>query len=198
MSYTTEQLIEILDQELRANWQGKRVLFSSSHRLNNPVLAKAIGADKLSKVFAYRDFRAQIHDYQRENRVSGLIWRLCRFNGAEVECPELHNQLIAIPEDKETLITIKPQILDFWQQATVGLTLWSEGNPPQEIDCETVNEVIIQAEWLEVETTRQELVLNLCWGSPKESHYQWAKPYSGRDRIIATHQQLPSQIYLKF
>lgn len=195
MSYTTEQLIEILDQELRANWQGKRVLFSSSHRLNNPVLAKAIGADKLSKVFAYRDFRAQIHDYQRQHRVSGLIWRVCRFNGLEVECPELHNQLIAIPEDKETLKAIKPQILEFWQQATVGLTLWEEGDPPREIDPETVNERIKEAEWLEVETTRKELILNLCWGSPKECHYQWARPHSGRDRVIATNQQQPSQIY---
>lgn len=185
MIYTTEQLIEILDQELRANWQGKRVLFSSPQRLENPVLAKAIGAEKLSKVFAYRDFRAQIHEYQRQHKVSGLVWRVCCFNGLEIECPEPHNQLTTIPEDKETLKAIKPRIIEFWQQATADLTLWLEGNPTIEVDSATVEEYINKAEWLEVETTRTELILNLCWGNPKECHYQWAFPHSGRNRIIA-------------
>lgn len=195
MSYTTEELIEILDQELRATWQGKRVLFSSSNRLNNPVLAKAIGAEKLSKVFAYRDFRAQIHEYQLNHQVSGLIWRVCRFNGYQVECPELHNQLIAIPEDKETLETLKPKIFQFWQNATANLQLWEEGHPPTPTNPETIAERVKVAEWLEVETTRVELILNLCWGNPKESHYQWARPHSGRDRVMATFEQEPSQLY---
>jgi hypothetical protein len=195
MSYTTEQLIEILDQELRANWQGKRILFSSSERLNNPVLAKAIGAEKLSKVFAYRDFRAQIHEYQRQHQVSGLVWRVCRFNGYQVECPELHNQLIAIPQDKETLRAVKPRILEFWQKATANLWLWEEGNPPTLIDAQTVQERVREVEWLEVETTRRELILNLCWGNPKECHYQWALPHSGRDRIMATPQQQPPSFH---
>jgi hypothetical protein len=193
MSYTTEELIEILDQELRANWQGKRVLFSSSQRLNNPALAKAIGTEKLSKVFAYRDFRAQIHEYQRQHRVSGLIWRTYCFNGYQVDCPELHNQLIAIPEDKETLIAIKPQILEFWQQATQDLFLWQE--PPQPIEGETVVKWATETEWLEVETTQQHLILNLCWGNPKECHYQWSKPNSGRDRVIATFQDAPPLVH---
>lgn len=195
MSYTTEQLIEILDQELRANWQGKRILFSSSERLNNPVLAKAIGAEKLSKVFAYRDFRAQIHEYQRQHQVSGLVWRVCRFNGYQVECPELHNQLIAIPQDKETLRAVKPRILEFWQKATANLWLWEEVNPPTLIDAETVQEGVREVEWLEVETTRRELILNLCWGNPKECHYQWALPHSGRDRIMATPQPQPPSFH---
>ena len=41
MSYTTQQLLEILDQELRAAWKGERVLLSSAQRINNSVLAKA-------------------------------------------------------------------------------------------------------------------------------------------------------------
>ncbi|MFP4132881.1 MAG: hypothetical protein ACLFQP_01770 [Halothece sp.] len=195
MSYTTEELIEILDQELRANWQGKRVLFSSSERLNNPVLAKAIGTEKLSKIFAYRDFRAQIHEYQRQHQVSGLVWRTYHFNGYQVECPELHNQLIAIPEDKETLIRIKPQILEFWQKATKNLFLWQERTPPTEIDRETVHQWATEAEWLEVETTQTDLILNLCWGDPKECHYQWANPDSGRDRAIATFQKSPPSLH---
>jgi hypothetical protein len=81
MSYTTEQLLEFLDQELRATWKGERVLLSSAERLDNPVISKAIGTDKLSKVFAIQDFRAQIHDYQRQHGVSGLIWHTCNFRG---------------------------------------------------------------------------------------------------------------------
>lgn len=186
MSYTTQDLIKILDEELRANWQGKRVLFSSYERLNNPVVAKAIGAEQLSKVFAYRDFRAQIHDYQLKHQVSGLVWRRCHFYGYEVDCPELHNQLIAIPQDKETLRAIKPQILDFWEKASSHLVLWKEANPPTPIDAATVKALVSEVEWLEVETTQRELILNLCWGKPKECHYQWARPHSGCDRVIAT------------
>ncbi|HEY9816804.1 MAG TPA: hypothetical protein V6D20_13545, partial [Candidatus Obscuribacterales bacterium] len=63
MPYTTQDLIEILDQELRAHWKGERLLLSSEKRLDNPVVAKAIGAGQLSKVFGYRDFQGQIHQY---------------------------------------------------------------------------------------------------------------------------------------
>lgn len=75
MTYTTQQLLEILEQELRATCQGKRVLLSPGDRLDNPIMAKAINLDQVGKVFAYQDFRGQIHEYQRQHNVSGLVWR---------------------------------------------------------------------------------------------------------------------------
>ena len=185
MSYTTEQLLDILDQELRATWRGERVLMSSADRLNNQVVAKALGTEKLSKVFALQDFREQIHHYQREHSVSGLVWHTCRFKGCSIRFPEIHSQLIAIPEDKIRLLEAKSAVLDFWRQSIEGMRLWLAGTPPQPTGVRHVERLIDETEWAEVDATRTELYLTLCWGDPKECHYGWAQPDSGCERIIA-------------
>ncbi|NER84246.1 MAG: hypothetical protein F6K42_32870 [Leptolyngbya sp. SIO1D8] len=185
MSYTTEELLDILDQELRAAWRGERVVLSSTQRLN-PVVAKALGTEKLSKVFAVQDFRDQIHQYQREHKVSGLVWHTCRFRGRSLQFPELHPQLIAIPEDKAALIAAKTAVIGFWQSSLEGLRLWQSGSPPHPIERSKVDQWIEETEWAEVDATRMELYLSLCWGDPKECHYDWAIPESGCKRIIAS------------
>jgi hypothetical protein len=185
MTYTTEQLLAFLDQELRATWRGERVVLSSDERLDNPVIAKAIGADKLSKVFAIQDFRAQIHHYQRQHGVSGLVWHTCHFQGQRLRVPELHPQLIATSEDKLTLTAAKPAIIQFWQAATPSLRLWLAGRPAQSTTLDHVNDLIAACEWAELSAARTEIYLTLCWGDPKDCHYDWAKPESGCDRIIA-------------
>ncbi|WP_017299087.1 hypothetical protein [Nodosilinea nodulosa] len=186
MSYTTEQLLEFLDRELRATWKGERVVLSSADRIDNPVLSKAIGADKLSKVFAIQDFRAQIHDYQHQHGVSGLVWHTCRFGDRSIRVPELHPQLIAIPADKLALMGAKPAMLEFWRQSIADLRLWMAGNQPQPTTLEAVEQLAAASEWAELAATRTELYLSLCWGDPKVCHCDWAKPESGCDRIIAT------------
>ena len=193
MSYTTEQLLEILDQELRATWKGERLLLSSNQRLDNPVIAKAIGTEKLSKVFAIQDFRAQIHQYQQEHGVSGLVWHTCRFQGRSIRFPELHPQLAAIPQDKEALVAAKDAVLSFWREAMTGMRLLLAGTPPQPTTLEHVETLIGQAEWAEVDATRTELYLSLCWGDPRECRNDWARPNSGCERIIAAPSQ-PSGI----
>jgi len=184
MSYTTEELLDFLDQELRAAWRGERLVMSSTQRLN-PVVAKALGTEKLSKVFAVQDFRDQIHQYQREHGVSGLVWHTCRFRGRSLQFPELHPQLVAIPEDKAALVAAKTDVIEFWRSSIEGLKLWRSGTPPQPVELITVNQWIATAEWAEVDGTRTELYLSLCWGDPKECRYDWAKPASGCERIIA-------------
>jgi hypothetical protein len=185
MSYTTQDLIEILDQELRAHWKGERLLLSSEQRLDDPVLAKAVGAGQLSKVFGYRDFQGQIHQYQRDHGVSGLIWRTHQFQHHSVRSPELHSQLIAIPSDKDILMTETATVLDFWHRVTPGLSFWRAAPDPEPITPEQVQHWIQQTEWAEIEAARTELYLNLCWGTPGECHYQWAQPESGCIRVIA-------------
>jgi hypothetical protein len=186
MSYTTEQLLEFLDQELRATWKGERVVLSSAARLDNPVISKAIGTDKLSKVYAIQDFRAQIHEYQRQHGVSGLVWHTCHFQGRSIQVPELHPQLAAIPADKLTLAAAKPAMLQFWREAIPGLQLWLAGGSPQPTTLEHVESLVVTSEWAELAATRTELYLSLCWGDPKHCHCDWAKPESGCERIIAT------------
>jgi hypothetical protein len=184
MSYSTEELLDILDQELRAAWRGERVLLSSDERMN-PVIAKAIGTEKLSKVFAVQDFREQIHHYQREHSVSGLVWHTCRFQGRSHQFPELHPQLIPLPSDKLMLVQAKPGVMEFWRNSIAGLRLWQSGSPPRQVDLARVNQWIAEAEWAEIDATRSELYLRLCWGDPKVCHYDWARPDSGCERIIA-------------
>ncbi|MEM8638061.1 MAG: hypothetical protein AAGG51_04460 [Cyanobacteria bacterium P01_G01_bin.54] len=186
MPYSTQQLIEILEKEMRASCRGQRVLLSAQERFNDPVLSLALGNDKISRVYAYREFREQIHDYQRRYGVSGLIWRTCQFGGQTVRFPELHNQLIAIAADKQALQASKANVLAFWRQTTAGLKLWLMGKEQQRLSPELVETFIGEAEWAEVDAALTEVYLGLCWGKPEERHYQWALPESGCRRIVAT------------
>jgi len=185
MTYTTEQLIQILEREMQASWRGERVLLSAGDRFNDPVLSLALGSDRISKVYAYREFREQVHRYQLDHQVSGLVWRECRFQGRTLTYPELHNQLAAIPADKERLRAAKPAVLDFWRRATAHLPLWLAGDEPQGMNRETIEQLARDAEWAEMDATRQELYLGLCWGKPQECHYRWALPESGCRRFVA-------------
>ena len=193
MRYTTKELIEILDCELKENWKGQRVVLSSKQRINDPVMAKALNMNRVSKVFAYRDFRSQIHQYQQQQRVSGIIWRTCTFNQESITYPEIHNQLVPIDGDKEILVAARNQILDFWHRVTSEMKFWlvnyrsdRSGGRHQLISAHYLHKLIAQTEWAEVDAARTEIYLGLCWGIPQEHQYQWAKPKSGCDRIIAT------------
>jgi hypothetical protein len=185
MTYTTQQLIEILEQELRATWKGERILLSSADRIDNPVIAKALDWQKVSKVFVYQDFRRQIHEYQQQHRVSGIIWRECTFGGKSIRFPELHNQLIAVPGDKEMLIAAKESVLDFWREMTQKMNFWLVANRYRPIAADSIEEFIQEVEWAEIDAAQTELYLGLCWGNPQEYQYHWAKPRSGCHRIIA-------------
>lgn len=193
MTYTTEQLIEILDRELRENWQGKRIVLSSAERINDPVVAKALNLEKISKVFAYQDFRRQVHQYQQQYQVSGIVWRTSTFQNKTIRYPEVHNQLIPVEGDKEILIEAKESIVAFWREVTEGMNFWLVSPPGsqfskdrhQKISHEYMERLVQQAEWAEIDAARTEIYLGLCWGDPLEYRYQWAKPKSGCDRIIA-------------
>jgi hypothetical protein len=193
MTYTTDELIKILDCELKENWKGRRVVLSSVQRINDPVVAKALNMDQVNKVFAYRDFRSQIHEYQHQHRVSGVIWRSCTFAQQSITYPEIHNQLIPVEGDKEILIAARTKILNFWERVTSQMNFWlvnhqtnQQGNHHRKISSDYLRKLIGQTEWAEIDAARTEIYLGLCWGDPKESQYQWAKPKSGCDRIIAT------------
>ena len=193
MTYTTDELIQILDCELKENWKGKRIVLSSADRLNDPVMAKALNMEQVNKVFAYRDFRSQIHDYQNQHNVSGIIWRTCQFGNESIIYPEIHNQLVPVVGDKEILIAARAKIIDFWYQVTDRMSFWlvnskvsSNEDRHQQITFSYLQKLVQQTEWAEIDAARTEIYLGLCWGNPQEHIYQWARPKSGCDRIIAT------------
>lgn len=187
MTYSTQDLIRILDQELRAAWRGDRLLLSPKERVGIPTVSMALDLEQVGKVFACQDFAQQIHHYQREHRVSGIVWRELRVGDRHLRLPEIHQQLIAIDSDKIILQNAKTAVLEFWWQITQGLQLWRlENYTPKAI---APGELIQQgqsAEWAELDIGREEFYLALCWGTPKECHYRWAYPDSGCDRLIAS------------
>jgi hypothetical protein len=195
MAYTTQELIQILDQELRANWKGERIVLSSAERLDNPVIAMAIDLKKVSKVFAYQDFRSEIHQYQQQQQVSGVVWRKTTYQGKSVSFPEIHHHLIAIEGDKEILQEAKESVLNFWWEMTEGMKFWQAIDRTSPIAPEYMRQLTREAQWAEIDPGRDELYLGLCWGDPKEYQYQWAKPSSGCHRIIAAYDR-PSSIKL--
>jgi hypothetical protein len=178
MSYTTEELLDFLDKELRAAWRGERMVLSSGQRLN-PVVAKAIGTEKLSKVFAAQDFRDQIHQYQRDHNVSGLVSHTCRFQGRSHQFPELHPQLVPIPSDKRLLIEAKAGVIEFWRSSIVGLRLWRSGAPPLPLELNTIERWIAEAEWAEIDATRAELYLRLVLGRSQSVSLRLGPPRLG-------------------
>ncbi|MEN9232539.1 MAG: hypothetical protein Q6J44_07470 [Gloeomargarita sp. DG02_4_bins_56] len=185
MPYTTSELIQILERELQANWQGQRWLPSVRERVGHSVIALAISPERLSMVFAFEDFRAQVHEYQRQHGVSGIVWRTCRFREAQIEVPEVHGQLCAIGGDKERLMHTKQAMTEFWWRQTQGLNYWWVHPHTRPVTPAELTQALAQAEWLELDATRTELYLGLCWGDPKEYRYQWARPASGCDRVVA-------------
>ncbi|NET50591.1 MAG: hypothetical protein F6K09_18245, partial [Merismopedia sp. SIO2A8] len=136
-------------------------------------------------VFAYQDFRRQIHDYQRDHHVSGIVWRTCQFMELAVQVPEIHGQLIPIDADKQTLMAAKATILDFWYKSTKDMLLWLTGNTLKQIAVTDVQRLASKAEWAELDVGQSELYLSLCWGTPQECHYQWSWPDSWCERVIA-------------
>jgi len=105
-------------------WLGATLVLDVRERVGHAVIALAIPPERLSMVFAFEDFRAQVHEYQRTQGVSGIIWRTCRFRGGELAVPEVHGQLCAIEGDKERLMAAKEAVLDFWWRYTHGLDYW--------------------------------------------------------------------------
>lgn len=193
MSYSTQELIEFLEQELRATSQGKRVIFSASEKIDNPVISKAIDIEKAGRVFIYRDFRREIHQYQQDNQVSGIVWREIKFNDKSLRFPELHNQLIEIEGDKEILLASKKSVLDFWQEVTTEMKFYLSENRLNPLSKKSLELLYQQTEWAEIDVGKEEIYLGLCWGNPTQYIYKWAKPDSGCHRIIATKNQ-PSDI----
>ncbi|WP_414588243.1 hypothetical protein [Scytonema sp. PCC 10023] len=189
--YTTEQLIQILRSERQACLTGKRLKLAVTVS-GNPVIDQFIRTDGLQKFTAYQDFKATIHEYQREHQVSGIVWREVAVKGKTLRYPEVDAQLIALSSDIETLKAAKNDILEFWNEVTVGMDLYlscNHGKTYQQIIKADVDRIAHRTEWTSLwkweNTNFLEIILHLGWGQPEEACYKRGFPISGSESIHA-------------
>ncbi len=195
--YNTEELIQILTDERQACLNGQRLNLIAPPSGINPLIDKFLKLEGIQKFTAYHDFRATVHNYQREFLVSGIIWRLITLKGKTFLYPQVHDQLIALPSDRSVLKAAKDDILAFWQEMTADMDFYlsvNHGKDYRPIVHSDIDRVVARTEWASLFKHRNEsfleILLQLGWGKPEEAEYNRGWPNSGSEYI---HAVLPGQ-----
>jgi hypothetical protein len=189
--YTTEELIQILAAERQACLKGKRLKLEVTVS-GNPLIDQFIRTDGLQNFTAYQDFKAAIHDYQREHRVSGIIWHEVKVKGKTVRYPQIDSELIALNNDLDILKSAKNSLIEFWDEVTSEMDLYLSFNNSKQyqqihkIDVERISQ---RTEWASLckweNSNFLEIILQLGWGQPEEAYYKRGRPHSGSEYIHA-------------
>ncbi|MEH1944868.1 MAG: hypothetical protein V7L01_32275 [Nostoc sp.] len=189
--YTTQELIQILAAERQACLKGKRLKLEITVS-GNPVIDQFLKTDGLQQFTAYQDFKTAIHDYQRENQVSGIIWREVTVKGKNLNYPEVDTELIALASDLEILKSAKNSIVEFWHEVSKGMDLYLSFNNSkqyQQIVTSDVERIVQRTEWARLckweNSSFLEMILQLGWGKPEEADYKRGRPRSGSEYIHA-------------
>jgi hypothetical protein len=189
--YTTQELIQILAAERQACLKGERLKLEVKVS-GNPVIDQFITTEGLQKFTAYQDFKASIHEYQRENLVSGIVWKELTIKSKTLHYPEVDAQLIALNSDLEILKAAKNSIFQFWQEITGNMELYlsiSNGKQHEKINKLDVERIVQRTEWASLikweNTNFLEVILQMGWGKPEEAAYKRGRPHSGSEFIHA-------------
>ncbi|MBF2014084.1 MAG: hypothetical protein IGS23_02490 [Rivularia sp. T60_A2020_040] len=189
--YTTEELIQILTDERQACLTGKRLKLEVKVS-GNPVIDQFIQTEGLQKFTAYQDFKAAIHEYQKEHQVSGIVWREVSIKGNSLRYPEVDGQLVALQNDLKIIESAKNSILEFWYQVTVGMDFYlsvSNGKQYQQINLEDIKRIEHRTQWASLckweKSNFLEIILQLGWGKPESACYKRGFPASGSEFIHA-------------
>ena len=189
--YTTEELIQVLAAERQACLKGKRLKLEVTVS-GNPLIDQFIRTDGLQQFTAYQDFKAAIHDYQRDNQVSGVVWREVNVKDRSLRYPEVDAELIALDSDLDILKTTKNSILEFWAEVTSGMDLYLSFNNSKQHQLVTtfdVDRITQRTEWASLSKWENsnflEMILQLGWGQPEEASYKRGRPKSGSEFIHA-------------
>ena len=189
--YTTQELIQILANERQACLQGRRLNLAVKAS-GNFVIDKYLKIEGLQKFTAYQDFKAAVHRYQRENNVSGIVWRQLTVKGKTLSYPEVDAQLIAVQSDIELLKNFKAHIIAFWDEIAVGMDIYlslNHGKDYRQIKPVDVDRIIYRAQWASLWKSENsnflEIILQLGWGQPQEAAYRRGWPDSGSEYIHA-------------
>ncbi|MEH2315967.1 hypothetical protein [Nostoc sp.] len=189
--YTTQELIQILAAERQACLNGKRLKLEITVS-GNPLIDQFLRTDGLQQFTAYQDFKTAIHDYQRENQVSGIIWREVTVKGKNLNYPQVNTELIALISDLEILKAAKNSIVEFWYEVSMGMDLYLSFNNSkqyQQIVTSDVERIVQRTEWASLckweNSSFLEMILQLGWGKPEEAYYKRGRPRSGSEYIHA-------------
>ena len=190
--YSTEELIQILNQERQACLKGERLNLRATPAVGNPVVDCFLKPEGIQKFTAYQNFKATIHQYQQEHQVSGIVWREIIVRGKTLQFPFVNEQLIALPYDLEQLKAAKIKLLAFWDDVTAGMDLYlslNSGKDYRQICVEEVDAIIQRTEWACIwkweKSSFLEMLLQLGWGQPSESGDRRGWPQSGSENIHA-------------
>jgi hypothetical protein len=189
--YNTQELIQILATERQACLKGERLKLDVTVS-GNPFIDQFVRTDGLQRFTAYQDFKTSIHEYQRENRVSGIIWKDMTIKGKNLFYPEIDAELIALESDLEILKPAKDAILEFWYLVTEEMDLYlsfSNGKQHQQIAKIDVERIVQRTEWATLLKWQNpnflEIILQLGWGQPQEAAYKRGRPFAGSEFIHA-------------
>ncbi|TAE61934.1 MAG: hypothetical protein EAZ87_00495 [Nostocales cyanobacterium] len=189
--YNTQELIEIIAAEKQACLKGERLKLDVAVS-GNPVIDQLITTEGLQKFTAYQDFKASIHEYQRQNQVSGIVWKDLTVKGKTLNYPEVDSHLVALESDLEILKAAKKPMLEFWHQVTADMDLYlslSNGKNHEKINTLEVERIANRTEWASFLKWENhnflELILQMGWGKPEEAAYKRGRPHSGSEFIHA-------------
>jgi hypothetical protein len=190
--YSTEELIQILNQERQACLKGERLNLRATPAVGNPVVDCFLKPEGIQKFTAYQNFKATIHQYQQEHQVSGIVWQEIVVRGKTLRFPFVNEQLIALPYDLEQLKAAKIKLLEFWDDVTAGMDLYlslNSGKDYRQICVEEVDAIVQRTEWACIwkweKSSFLEMLLQLGWGQPSEAGDRRGWPQSGSENIHA-------------
>jgi len=130
--------------------------------------------NSLKALEGYWDIREQVHQYQMKYGVSGVIWKEWIYQGKTIRCPQLHDQMIAIPGDKEVLLVSSEAVFMWWTEVTQGLELWKSLNDGDELaTLSELMEIKKRSEWIETYISTSfgqwEVYVLFHWGELEQS-----------------------------
>jgi hypothetical protein len=191
--YSTEALIQILNEERRACISGQRLNLAAQPSGSHHVIDQLIEPTGIQKFTAYENFRDTIHQYQHEYQVSGIVWQTATIGDRFLNFPHIDPQLVSLNQDLRVLWAAKTDVLIFWQQVTAAMALFlsvSQGSRFTPLaDRARINPLIARSEWATIAhhgtADRLEVILQLGWGKPDAARYQRDSPASGSEFIHA-------------
>ncbi|BAD78585.1 hypothetical protein [Synechococcus elongatus] len=191
MIYSTADLIEILARERQACLRGDR-LDLLTPPTGHPVFDRFFQTEGLQKYAAFAGFRSRVQDYQQQHHISGLVWQQLRTDGAFLQFPEVHPDLLALESDRLQLQAALPSVLGFWWQVCRGLDCFlavDRGRAFEPIQQAAIAPIAARSEWAtlrqEPRSQGQEWILQLSWGDPAEAQTWRQWPQSGSEYIHA-------------
>lgn len=171
MTYTTEQLLEALENELSLHLKGDRTFFSATTHHENVS----------ASIDSYWNIRDQIHAYQAQHSVSGLVIESVELpNGGLIKIPVQHDQLDLVDGDMDVLKAAKDRVVaTFLDQITASpfyLCQTIESRDKGKWDMETTPEFIRyfsgDMDWAELSWYDEgTFSLKIGYGEPAEADY---------------------------